>query len=187
MVSGDGFGGGERAQRAAAGPPQQEALMPLQTLLPAIGNSRRQPAPLESRDLSANAADRQPPPQHHVSACPRLCQCCRNAEPSRAAGCSGLAAPSQLAPPPPPPQRAQATGGTGCWHLPFAESRFNDGCRGGCLSVEDKQAVGTLSDGSAGFRQDAAAAVAQMLGAGASALVEISVKCKGLPDRDVLR
>ena len=69
----------------------------------------------------------------------------------------------------------------------FAESRFNYGCRGGCLSVEDKQAVGTLSDGSAGFRQDAAAAVAQMLGAGTSALVEISVKCRGLPDRDVLR
>ncbi len=55
------------------------------------------------------------------------------------------------------------------------------------MSVEDKQAAGTLSQASNGFQQDAAAAVAQMLGPGTSALVEISVKCKGLPDRDVLR
>ncbi|KAI7845503.1 hypothetical protein COHA_000926 [Chlorella ohadii] len=54
------------------------------------------------------------------------------------------------------------------------------------MSVEDKQAAGTLSQASNGFQQDAAAAVAQMLGPGTSALVEISVKCKGLPDRDVL-
>lgn len=57
----------------------------------------------------------------------------------------------------------------------------------GCgMSVEDKQAAGTLSQASNGFQQDAAAAVAQMLGPSTSALVEISVKCKGLPNRDVL-
>lgn len=55
------------------------------------------------------------------------------------------------------------------------------------MSVEDKRAAGTLSQASNGFQQDAAAAVAQMLGPGTSALVEIGVKCRGLPDRDVLR
>lgn len=55
------------------------------------------------------------------------------------------------------------------------------------MSVEDKQAAGTLSQASNGFQQDAAAAVAQMLGPGTSALVELSVKCRGLPDRDVIR
>lgn len=54
--------------------------------------------------------------------------------------------------------------------------------------MEDTKAVGTLSQQSHGqAAQDAVAAVAQMLGPGTSALVEIGVKCKGLPDRDVLR
>ena len=56
------------------------------------------------------------------------------------------------------------------------------------MSVEDKQAAGILPQASSKrFQQDAAAAVAQILGPSTSALVEISVKCKGLPNRDVLR
>lgn len=56
-------------------------------------------------------------------------------------------------------------------------------------SVEDKKAAGTLSQSgqSGGWQADAAAAVAQVLGPGAAAHVEIAVKCRGLPDRDVLR
>lgn len=53
--------------------------------------------------------------------------------------------------------------------------------------MHDKKATGTLSQQSNGFQQDAAAAVAQLLGPGTSIFVEIAVKAKGLPDRDVLR
>ncbi|KAL4428007.1 hypothetical protein ABPG75_002096 [Micractinium tetrahymenae] len=59
----------------------------------------------------------------------------------------------------------------------------------GCVnSVEDKKAAGALSQSgqSGAFQADAAAAVAQLLGPGAAAHVEIAVKCCGLPDRDVL-
>ena len=58
-------------------------------------------------------------------------------------------------------------------------------------SVEDKGAAGTWSNGSAdrhARESDAAAAVAELLGGAAmSTPVEIAVKCRGLPDRDVLR
>jgi len=62
----------------------------------------------------------------------------------------------------------------------------------GCVnSVEDKGAAGTMN-GSSGrqaeqWQADAAAAVAQMLGPGTSTPVEIAIKCRGLPNRDVLR
>lgn len=60
----------------------------------------------------------------------------------------------------------------------------------GCVnSVGDKKAAGTLSQSgqSGAWQADAAAAVAQLLGPGAAAHVEIAVKCRGLPNRDVLR
>ena len=60
-------------------------------------------------------------------------------------------------------------------------------CRGCGQSVEDKNATGTLSQASGQFQADAAAAVAQMLGPGTSAVIEIAVRCTSLPDRDVLR
>jgi hypothetical protein len=60
----------------------------------------------------------------------------------------------------------------------------------GCVnSVEDKHAAGTRLSGErerqSNFQADAAAAVAEMLGgAGTSSQVEISLKCRGLPDKD---
>lgn len=64
----------------------------------------------------------------------------------------------------------------------------------GCVnSVEDKGQAGTLSAADSGARSgrwqaEAADAVAEMLGGPTtSVLVEISVQCKGLPNKDVLR
>ena len=62
----------------------------------------------------------------------------------------------------------------------------------GCVqSVEDMQAAGhQLSERherKGNFQADAAAAVAEMLGAGTSTQVEIGIKCRGLPDKDTFR
>lgn len=63
----------------------------------------------------------------------------------------------------------------------------------GCVnSVEDKHAAGTRLSGQrerdSHFQADAAAAVAAMLGGGGtSSQVEISLKCRGLPDKDTFR
>jgi hypothetical protein len=55
-------------------------------------------------------------------------------------------------------------------------------------SVEDKHAVGTLNAvkgaASGHWAAEAAAAVAELLGPGTSVPVEVSIKCRGLPDKD---
>lgn len=63
----------------------------------------------------------------------------------------------------------------------------------GCVnSVQDKQAAGTWTGGVQGARSghwqaEAASAVAELLGGGTSAQVEVAVKCRRLPNKDVLR
>lgn len=65
-------------------------------------------------------------------------------------------------------------------------------CRGCVNSVHDRGAAGTWGGaGQTGARSGAwqaaaAEAVAEMLGGTASSQVEISVKCRKLPDKDVL-
>ncbi|KAL4428006.1 hypothetical protein ABPG75_002095 [Micractinium tetrahymenae] len=62
----------------------------------------------------------------------------------------------------------------------------------GCVnSVQDKQAAGTWNAGGQGARSghwqaEAAGAVAELLGGGTSAQVEVAVKCRRLPNKDVL-
>lgn len=51
--------------------------------------------------------------------------------------------------------------------------------------MDDKGAAGTLSGQFEGV--DSAAAVAQMLGGGTAATLEVSIKAHGLPDKDLLR
>lgn len=55
--------------------------------------------------------------------------------------------------------------------------------------MDDTKQAGTLSDKnhSGLAAADAAAAVAQMMSGGASTLVEISIKARGLPNYDVMR
>ncbi len=63
----------------------------------------------------------------------------------------------------------------------------------GCVnSVQDKQAAGVWNAGGQGARSghwqaEAAGAVAELLGGGTSAQVEVAVKCRRLPNKDVLR
>jgi hypothetical protein len=56
-------------------------------------------------------------------------------------------------------------------------------------AVDDTKQAGTLSDrnNSGLAAADATAAVAQMMSGGASTLVEINIKARGLPNYDVLR
>ncbi|KAL4445388.1 hypothetical protein ABPG77_011213 [Micractinium sp. CCAP 211/92] len=62
----------------------------------------------------------------------------------------------------------------------------------GCVnSVQDKQAAGVWNAGGQGARSghwqaEAAGAVAELLGGGTSAQVEVAVKCRRLPNKDVL-
>lgn len=62
----------------------------------------------------------------------------------------------------------------------------------GCVnSIEDKAAAGQQRAGQSRqqvFQAEAAAAVAEMLGgAGTSSQVEISIKCRSLPNKDTFR